>query len=128
MKLILGAANAGKHDAARSLFGAHEFLDGSRESFEAAFESQAIESYHLLIRRLLDENVNAITFTERLILANPGVIVITNEIGCGIVPLEKKERIWREACGRCTCLLASKSTTVVRVVCGIPQAIKGELP
>ena len=128
MILILGSANSGKRDAAKSLYGVNTFFDCSRETSESIFDSRAIANYHLLIRQILEQGGDPVEFTKRLISVNPDAIFIINEIGCGIVPLEKKERIWREACGKCTCLIASKSTTVVRVVCGIPQAIKGELP
>ena len=55
-----------------------------------------------------------------------GKIVIADEIGCGIIPLEKSDRIYREALGRFLCDLAAISDTVIRVTCGIPTFIKGE--
>ncbi|MBQ2910721.1 MAG: bifunctional adenosylcobinamide kinase/adenosylcobinamide-phosphate guanylyltransferase, partial [Clostridia bacterium] len=51
---------------------------------------------------------------------------IADEIGCGIIPLEKSDRIYREALGRFLCDLAAISDTVIRVTCGIPTFIKGE--
>ena len=38
------------------------------------------------------------------------------------------ERAARERAGRLCCLLAERADTVVRVFCGIPKVIKGELP
>lgn len=55
-------------------------------------------------------------------------IVIASEIGGGVVPVEPAERAAREAAGRLACLLARKADRVIRVVCGLPQALKGELP
>lgn len=55
-----------------------------------------------------------------------GRIIIADEIGCGIIPLEKSDRIYREALGRFLCDLASLSEIVIRVTCGIPTFIKGE--
>ena len=57
----------------------------------------------------------------------PEIIFIINEIGCGIIPLEKSERIWREQTGRAGTVIAKNSDTVVRIICGIPTVIKGEL-
>ena len=54
-------------------------------------------------------------------------VVICSETGCGIVPLDKKERLAREATGRLMCALAAEADTVVRMICGIPQVIKGEI-
>lgn len=54
-------------------------------------------------------------------------IVIASEIGGGVVPVDPAERAAREAAGRLSCLLAQRANTVVRVVCGLPQILKGEL-
>ena len=55
-------------------------------------------------------------------------VVIATEIGGGVVPIDLKERAAREAAGRLACLLAKRADTVIRVYCGLPQVLKGELP
>ena len=55
-------------------------------------------------------------------------VVISTEVGGGVVPVDAGERAAREAAGRLACLLAERADTVVRVFCGLPVAIKGELP
>lgn len=55
-------------------------------------------------------------------------IVIATEVGGGLVPVDAGERAAREAAGRLSCLLAERADTVVRVCCGLPQALKGQLP
>jgi len=55
-------------------------------------------------------------------------IVIATEIGGGLIPLEREAREKREAAGRLACLLAERADIVVRVCCGLPQILKGELP
>jgi len=52
-------------------------------------------------------------------------VVIASEVGGGVVPLDPGERAAREAAGRLACLLARRAETVVRVVCGLPQFLKG---
>jgi len=52
-------------------------------------------------------------------------IVIASETGGGVVPVDPAERSAREAAGRLSCLLARRAETVVRVVCGLPQVLKG---
>ena len=61
----------------------------------------------------------------RLILRNPEVVVVTDEVGCGIVPLEPFERDWREQTGRICTRLAAASRKVYRVILGIGKEIKG---
>lgn len=63
-------------------------------------------------------------FAEWLAACNPDIVIVSNELGYGIVPVEKADRMWREAVGRlCTCL-AARSEMVVRVVCGIGMRLK----
>lgn len=54
--------------------------------------------------------------------------VLCCEVGSGVIPMTKEDRAYREAVGRLCIALAQEATAVVRVVCGIPTAIKGELP
>lgn len=54
----------------------------------------------------------------------PNCIIICDEIGNGIVPIEPFEREYRERTGRILVELASQSETVERVVCGLGQKIK----
>lgn len=54
-------------------------------------------------------------------------VVIATEIGGGVVPMDPEERRAREAAGRLACLLAARADTVIRVNCGLPRALKGEL-
>ena len=53
-------------------------------------------------------------------------VVTASETGCGVVPLEARQRKFRENAGRLACLLAGKADVVIRMCCGIPQIIKGE--
>ena len=55
-------------------------------------------------------------------------VVIATEVGGGVVPVDAKQRADREAAGRLACLLAQRADTVVRVFCGLPILLKGELP
>lgn len=54
----------------------------------------------------------------------PDCIVICDELGCGVVPLERSERDWREHTGRLCCELAARAQQVDRVFCGIAMRIK----
>ena len=55
-------------------------------------------------------------------------IVIAAEIGGGVVPIDREERLYRERAGRLACLLAERADTVIRVCCGLPQLLKGQWP
>ena len=63
---------------------------------------------------------------DRMFEHNKKLVVISNEIGYGIVPIDKFERRYREVTGRICCDVAKKSKEVHRVVCGIGTIIKGD--
>ena len=123
MILITGGAYQGKTAYVMREYGIEEISDGRVCSFEEAKNSRCIGNYEELVRRLGD---NCISFTEELCRSVPDRIIIMREIGCGIVPLEKSERVWRENVGRCGCIIAANSEKVIRMVCGLPQVINGE--
>lgn len=52
-------------------------------------------------------------------------VVICDEQGCGVIPNTPHERRVREVTGRLCIELARQATEVVRMVCGVPQVIKG---
>ena len=54
----------------------------------------------------------------------PKCVIISDEIGNGIVPVEAFEREYRERTGRILIELARKAQEVERVICGIGQKIK----
>ena len=59
-----------------------------------------------------------------LLSSLPELIVICDEVGSGIVPVEPFEREFRERLGRYLIKLAEQSQSVERVFCGIGQKIK----
>ena len=50
--------------------------------------------------------------------------VIACEVGGGVIPLDRGERIWRENAGRLACRLADRAEQVILVHCGIGICIK----
>ena len=61
---------------------------------------------------------------KEFIRDNDNCVIISDEIGNGIVPMDKKEREYRERTGRILAEIAKMADEVVRVVCGIEQKIK----
>ena len=54
----------------------------------------------------------------------PALVILLDEVGSGIIPMEAEARRYRELVGRVGCMLAAQADTVVRVVCGIGVQIK----
>lgn len=51
-------------------------------------------------------------------------IFICQDIFCGIVPMERQQRLWRDATGKVCQYLAAESEEVYRVYCGLEQRLK----
>ena len=105
MKLYIGGAYQGQKELA------------CRENPGA----EIIPDFHLLMK---DYAGDPRAFAEDFHRAHPGAVVVADEIGCGVVPIDRSDRVWREAAGRALCVLAQKSEAVTRVVCGIGVRIK----
>ena len=56
--------------------------------------------------------------------SNEDCIIICDEIGNGIVPIDPFEREYRERVGRILVQLAKRAEEVERIICGIGQKIK----
>lgn len=52
-------------------------------------------------------------------------VVILPEVGSGVVPMQPEDVQLRERCGELAQMLALEADAVVRVLCGIPQFLKG---
>ena len=59
-----------------------------------------------------------------LLVENASAVLIMDEVGCGIVPLDAFERQYREVVGRVGCRLAQEASHVERIVCGLGQVLK----
>lgn len=105
MKLYIGGAYQGQEELAR------------RENPGA----EIIPDFHLLLKGF-DGDSRA--FAEDFFREHPDAVIVADEIGCGVVPIDRNDRAWREAAGRALCVLAQKSESVTRVVCGIGVRIK----
>ena len=65
---------------------------------------------------------------EGLLAVNPELILICDEVGCGVVPVDPSQRARREKVGRLCCRLAKRAERVERIFCGMPMTLKGDAP
>ena len=83
-----------------------------------------INHFHEFIRNYVDKPEEVNEFAEMLVRTRDDIIITTDQVGCGIVPLDRTEREWRELHGRVMCRLASNAKHVERIICGTGQVIK----
>ena len=86
-----------------------------------------INHLHLWVKDLLSEGMEESEVQSTIlswVSTHPNTILICDELGNGIVPLEKMERIWREQTGRLMIELAKQAERVERILCGLGQRLK----
>ena len=108
MVLIIGGYAAGKRAYAREVLGYRE------EEFTCDPAVPAPVLYNL-------QDCTGLTVED----LSSREVVICNEVGCGLVPVDPVERARREEIGRLCIALAQRARRVIRVVCGIGTVIKG---
>lgn len=129
MKFIIGGACQGKREYVSSHYGiSHaEMTDGAALSPDLFSHQTCVYHYHLFIKEQLRRGQNLdgiLQMTEELLRQNPDIILLMDEVGSGIIPIEKSEREWRETVGRVGCWLAEHAESVERIVCGYGVRIK----
>lgn len=150
MEVYFGGAFQGKLEYVLEKKGCLKVADGAGCSLKDIKEAQVLNHLHLYIKRLtykegavynttVDDTITAddtitVDTTAKtmpaaeiindIYEANPDIILICDEVGGGIVPLKKEDRIYREAVGRALCCAVKKSDRVERVMCGIGQCLK----
>ena len=67
-------------------------------------------------------------FGEAIAACAAPVIVVSNELGQGVVPDNRLARRFRQVHGEMNQALAARAGLVVMVVAGLPLALKGDLP
>lgn len=112
MILIIGGYAAGKRTYVREHLG---YTD--QQMADALLNEQPVvyNAQDMALAHPQDALVEALCQKE---------VVIANEMGAGIIPMEKEQRMAREAGGRLAILLAQRADRVIRIVCGLPQILK----
>ncbi len=147
MKMVIGGAYQGKLSWAKEnlwkkngKFECHEkeeaegWIDGETCREEDLYDCRGIYHFHRYLARFLIpkgrqnqtplDSQRAENFAKNLREKNQELIIVTDEIGYGIVPMDPWERAYREGVGRVCTALAKESEEVYRVICGLGTRIK----
>lgn len=128
MRMIIGGAWQGQLDWAKKHYKEVHWIDGKTCPLEDLYTCEGIFDFHEYIKRVMikaqqeDQDIKEIAST--VILKNPEIVIVSDEIGYGLVPVDAFERRYREQTGRICTELAAFSEQVVRVVMGIGMVIK----
>lgn len=125
MELYIGGKSQGKLTYVQRKKGMIPVADGRYCQVEDAFNEPMVNHFHLLIMRIMREDGDVMGYIQEICEKNPGVILICDEVGSGVVPIDPFERRYREAVGKACCELAKHASVVERIFCGLGQTIKG---
>ena len=130
MKLIIGGYAQGKLDYVIKKYNIDEknvfdYELPTKEELESKTGSKiVINTLHRIIKKRIKEGGRPEEEIASFVKKNPDCIIICDEIGNGIVPMDPFERVYRERTGRILISLAENAEEVERIICGIPQKIK----
>ena len=143
MEFIIGGCFQGKSEFARKRYqektgqvlSVEEWFqlsaDGRHSSWEEAWNVPVIEHTEQYIKRLSKEEGSMAekqqriaTWIETLMDKNRDVIVLMDEVGCGIVPMQREEREYRDLVGFAGQRIAKKAERVYRIQVGIGSIIQ----
>lgn len=79
------------------------------------------EAINKIQKEILEEIAE---FLDAAILNTETSILVTNEVGFGIVPDNRLSRIFRDISGKANQYIASRADEVYLIVCGLPMKIK----
>ena len=101
-----------------------KYNEAHRYTYEYTEKGIILNHLHLWVRHLLESGENPEQCLKDFIAAYPDCIIISDEVGNGIVPMGREEREYRERLGRIQIELAEKAERVERVICGLGQRLK----
>lgn len=124
MKFITGGAYQGKLEYAKKLYPGTEWTDGAGCSLREILSCGAVDHFHLFVRRWLQEGKTPQELIRAILDKNRDLIIVCDEIGCGLVPTDAFEREYRESVGRICTQLVEYADEVYRVTCGTGGRIR----
>lgn len=120
---ITGGAFQGKREFAECRWPGLSWTDGKECPLDIA-RMEAVDHFHDFIRRWITDGRPAQELIRKMMGCEELRIVISDEIGCGLVPVDAFEREYREMTGRICTRIARNADEVYRVVCGTGMKIR----
>lgn len=127
MKLVIGGYAQGKLAYVCSKYHCKEeqVWDGVLpKALEGGNQTIVVNHFHQWVKQCMTEGRNPQEEIFSFLNQCEDCIIISDEIGNGLVPVDAFERAYRECTGRILIRLAGQAREVERVICGIGQRIK----
>lgn len=124
MILVFGGAYNGKLKFVKDKYKIENDEIFFCRDIELDYSKKVICGLDKFIKEASIENINPLEILKNNIFKLEDKIIICDEISSGIVPLEKKDRIWRDNTGRCLQYITENSNCVIRIFCGLEMVLK----
>lgn len=126
MIFIIGGSYQGKREYALEKFNLtdQDLFICTEDTIEIDFSKRIIANIERFALGCIQRNEEPKEYWEKHLGELQNSILISDDISCGVVPIDATIRAWREATGRANNYLARKSDQVIRVFCGLGQVIK----
>ena len=89
------------------------------------FKADIVVNLQAGVRSILERREPARVFFENALWRLTDKILIGDEVGAGIVPMDPFERLWRDETGFVYQTIAARADIVDRVWAGLPARLKG---
>lgn len=146
MEFIIGGCFQGKSEFARRryekeracLLSEEEWFalaaDGRRDTWEKAYTAPVLEHLEAYIQRiamkegegysLVEKKQRILAWLEEVFARNPKGMIVMDEVGCGVVPIQKEAREYRDLAGVAGQFVAGRADAVYRLLMGIEERIR----
>lgn len=127
MIFIFGGYAQGKLNFALKEYGLDcgDVFDARQNDFSEYRGERIINHFEHLIKKWLEHDEDPFLKTEEILDVLNSCVIISQEVGCGLVPADSEERRFRENVGRANCLISERAGIVYRVCCGLGIKLKG---
>ena len=124
MILILGGAHQGKLSFARNTLGIGQddiFICSQAHIDTSKHCVYALEEFTY---SCVQDGIDPLSWIKDHREQLQDTVFICQDIFCGVVPMDRTLRLWRDATGKLCQYLAAESDAVYRIYCGLEQKLK----
>ena len=124
MILILGGAFQGKRTFAKGKFKLSDEDIFTCTDTNIDLSKGCIYKLEEFVFACIQAGLDPMEQFRSLDLQQKNIIFICQDIFCGVVPMERHLRLWRDATGKLCQHLAGEAEAVYRIYCGLEQRLK----
>ncbi len=126
MTIIFGGAYQGKLDFAKTLtqVKSPKICSCTVDMCEINFSADIIDTLHMFLLGKVQRGEDVVLWLSDNMDVLKQKIIVCDDIFCGIVPMDKTMRKWREETGNTLKLLCKNADEVYRVFCGMETKLK----